>query len=248
MAGEYGVVSRWGWLAYDQPTNNGNNAIFITSWPDQSKIIQATSDPSNDLYPSWSPNGDAIIYENYYGKIYSLEIRCLILGQACNPKPSSIAYGSLPVWSSNGKYIAYQGSREFNNDAGKIFVMQVSGGENALRIISPEGEICYHPSWSPDSTRLTIECKKGIYVVKSDGTDLKLMYYGDMAKWSPDGRLIAFRSGILVDKNLGKTVGMTGFDAELTSNALFTMRPDGTELKRITIENYQVVEQFFWQP
>jgi Tol biopolymer transport system component len=237
-----------GWLAFDKPTQNGNNVIFITNWPDQSKLIQVTSDSSNNLYPSWSPGSDAIIYENYYGKIYGVEIRCLLLDQVCNPKPFFIAYGSLPVWSSDGKYIAYQGSRDHINDAGKIFLMRLLDGENTRRIISPEGENCYHPGWSPDGSRLTIECKKGIYVVKSDGTDMNLMVYGDMAKWSPDGKLIAFRGGESLDPNLGKTVGLSGFDAELSSNALFTIRPDGTEMKRITSENYQVVEQFFWEP
>ena len=43
-----------GWLAFDKPTQNGNNVIFITNWPDQSKLIQVTSDSSNNLYPSWS--------------------------------------------------------------------------------------------------------------------------------------------------------------------------------------------------
>jgi len=236
------------WLAFDKPTQIGNNVIFITNWPDQSKLIQATSNSSNDLYPSWSPDGETIIYENYYGKIYSVEIRCTLAGQECNPKPSFIAYGSLPVWSPNGKYIAYQGSRELNNDAGKIFVISEPGVKNAFRIISPDGENCYHPSWSPDSTRLTVECTRGIYIVKSDGTDMNLIVYGDMAKWSPDGKLIAFRGGESLDTNLGKTVGLSGFDAELSSDALFTIKPDGTEMKRITIENHQVVEQFFWEP
>ena len=93
---------------------------------------------------------------------------------------------------------------------------------------------------------MTIECTRGIYFVRPDGTGLKLLVTGDMAKWSPDGTLIAFRGGDSLDSNLGKPVGLTGFDAELISCALFTIRPDGTELRRITLDNYQVVQQFFW--
>jgi len=240
------------WLAFDESTPSGNKDIYITDWPAQSKLIRVTNALGDDLYPSWSPDGNRITYENYYDKyIYILDLSCFLLNRVCDPHPSVVTKGSNPVWSPDGKYIAYEGYSELCDtcNRGKIFVIDLEMGESSRQMINPEGINCNWPRWAPYGTRLTINCARGIYIVNSDGTGLEqLITAGDMTEWSPDGKLIAFRGDKSLDSNLGKPVGMTGMDAELTSNALFTIRPDGTELRRMTLNNYQNVQIFFWIP
>ena len=85
------------------------------------------------------------------------------------------------------------------------------------------------PAWSPDGTRIAFQGDRGgglsdIYVINLDGTGLRQLTFDPLPgvtaevhpAWSPDGSRIAFAS------NVGGH-----YD-------LYTIRPDGTDLKRIT--------------
>jgi Tol biopolymer transport system component len=237
------------WLAFTKVIQRAGNYLFdiyITSWPDQNKQIQVTAQPSSgDSYPSWSPDGNMITYAKNK-KIYALDVSCLLLGQACDPKPSFIADGENPVWSPAGNQIVYQYST--NSDFKSIILIINLDEDKKTFQISPEGETCYRPQWAPDGTRVTFDCPdKGIYVVNSNGAGLKLLANGDYAKWSPDGKLIAFRGWEALDPMLGHAVGIGGMDStSMTSMALFTINPAGTSLKRITSNNYQGDIDFVW--
>lgn len=93
--------------------------------------------------------------------------------------------------------------------------------------IRPDGQSRQHlvhhghyPSWSPDGQYLTYENHGDIFVLGSAGdypvqlTDNTI--YAERAHWSPDGKWIAFE-----------------VQAE-TSREIYRIRPDGTDLKRLT--------------
>jgi len=235
------------WLAfstaYENAVAGGNSDIFISSWPDQKQIIQITTDATNDIHPSWSPDGVQLVYES--NGIFTVKVDCFMLSQKCNTSPIFITNGSEPVWSPDGKYIAYNGWPDLVNK-GKILVVKLQYPDVFLQI-SPNDEYCHRPQWSPDGTRLIFDCNKGLYVVNSDGSNLKLIADGADAKWSPDGRLIAFIGGKSLESHLGQSVGLGTFDSPAQlSTALFTIQPDGNYLRRITSDNYQSIAQFFW--
>lgn len=53
------------------------------------------------------------------------------------------------------------------------------------------------PQWSPDGRRLLFTSFRGIYVVNSDGTHLRLVApHGRQGSWSPDGRRIVYRGSL----------------------------------------------------
>lgn len=81
----------------------------------------------------------------------------------------------------------------------------------------------------------------GIFVVNADGTgERAILAEGGFVHepaWSPDGGLIAF-------------VG-SGFDGLADGRALYVMRPDGSEITRLTtdaLDEYGVAGDIAWQP
>ena len=106
------------------------------------------------------------------------------------------------------------------------------------------------PSWSPDGKHLIFSRDRiGIpnqprtildtatFVVDDDGGNFRQLVPTELfarhARWSPDGSLIVFTSGIetlTADPN----TGVVDFWHQL--NDLYTVRPDGTDLRRLTTD------------
>src|SRR6266699_1104594 len=72
-------------------------------------------------YPAISPDGQTILFE-YKGDIYSVPSG----GGTATPLTLSESYEFAPVWSHDGKSIAFASDRYGNFD---VFVMPASGGE-----------------------------------------------------------------------------------------------------------------------
>lgn len=72
-------------------------------------------------YPAISPDGGTILFE-YKGDIYSVSSK----GGTAVPLTISEAYEYAPVWSHDGKSVAFASDRYGNFD---VFVMPSSGGE-----------------------------------------------------------------------------------------------------------------------
>jgi Tol biopolymer transport system component len=101
-----------------------------------------------------------------------------------------------PVWSPDGRTIAFPSARRGNQD---IYVLNAGGrGERRMtRHRSDDGE----PAWSPDGRQIAFVSDRGtrglfeLYVVNVGGGERRLTPSGTGAAfpaWSPDGRRIAF--------------------------------------------------------
>ncbi len=152
------------------------------------------------------------------------------------------AYSFGPVWSPDGKKIAFVG--EFECGHPKLYVMnadgtritKVYGGEPSPNTIT----------WSPDGKKLAFDhgcvyfpedpvCPIDIYTVNIDGTDVTRLTANTAGAddispaWSPDGSRIAFtaiRSG----------------DAP----SIYVMNPDGSNRVRLTTSGYDYIPA--WSP
>ena len=84
-------------------------------------------------YPAISPDGQSILF-NYKGDIYTVPST----GGDARPLTISETYEFSPVWSHDGKQIAFASDRYGNYD---IFVMPAVGGEAKRLTFHSNGEI-----------------------------------------------------------------------------------------------------------
>jgi Tol biopolymer transport system component len=139
-------------------------------------------------------------------------------------RPSSglpLFFEEAPAWSRDGKHIAFSSNR---SGTSAIYVMRADG--TGTHRLTRGGSGAYAPSWAPNGRRLVFYRGTGrgvahLYVINADGSNARPLTRDASARdydpaWSPDGTRIAFarnRPG---------------------SGAIYTVRPDGTGLRRLT--------------
>ena len=158
---------------------------------------------------------------------------------------STVAHDScvdraFPAWSPDGKRIAF-GQGQLENGKIKfaeIFLMNANGtgvGQvTRVTAASPFAVDVLRPAWSPNGKQLVFEVehlaaadppnRHALFIVNTDGTELRQLTdwgfnAGDDPDWSPDGRLILFRT-------IGRPKRLHG--------NLYTIHPDGSALMQLT--------------
>ncbi len=106
-----------------------------------------------------------------------------------------------PVWSPDGKRIAFASSREGRKDSGgwplnDIYIMDPDGSNVVRRTV---GLGLSSVAWSPDGRKLAVSTEglyySDIYVINTEDNGagpLRLAENARSPSWSPDGRKIAF--------------------------------------------------------
>ena len=141
---------------------------------------------------------------------------------------NQLAEDSSPISSPDGKKIVFTSNRDGNTN---IYLMNVDGS-NVVRLTNVQAEE-QAPIWSPDGTRILFESNRDgnyeVYVMNSDGSGQTRLTFnptvdGGPARFSPDGKMIAFARSAAVD-------GPDYYNFDI-----YTMNADGSNVKQLTTD------------
>jgi serine/threonine protein kinase len=182
---------------------------------------QLTNGNSDNVRPSFSPDGTQIVFQSNRGGgragLYVMNADGTNL-RALNRTDGNPIEADSPTWSPDGSKIAFQANRDGGE---QIHVYTVASGE-MVQLTRSSNNVS--PSWSPDSTRIAFQSDRTggqqIFVMDVDGRNPAQLTIGQtnslFPSWSPDGRTIAYSS------------------FEGNTYKLYTMSASGQDVKKLT--------------
>jgi len=210
------------WVAFVSSRDNGQE-VYMTE-VSSGRLRNLTQNRTADFRPAWSPGGGQIAFvsrrvDNY--EIFLLDSPCLQEPITCTANPRMIYNLSrsprtdeTPVWSPDGKWLAFVSQRHDNNDVYVIDANCIHADKGCLGAainMTRHGGGDSSPVWSPDGDWLLFASGRNrdteIYAVKTrcllTGERCDFQAHNitrDSASdynpaWSADGALIAFISG-----------------------------------------------------
>jgi TolB protein len=189
-------------------------------------------DPNFELvlsepFPSFSPDGAHLVYSEYGGPgTNTSDTRIQIMNPDGSAERTLFHRDGLSafdaVWSPSGDVLAFCVGRYFRQPgypASQIALINPDG--SGFRTVADDGMNNGFPSWSPDGKKIVY--KRGKQLVILSLADKKLTtltdgsHYDNFPQWSPKGDVIMFTS-----------------DREGERFRLYTIRPDGSDVRRIS--------------
>jgi hypothetical protein len=144
-----GKNGRIAYASYDAPFPKGDSEIYTIN-PDGSGKTQLTNNNTDDLDPSYSPDGKKIVYAGQDGPKGDLEIYTI---NARGGDKFQLTHNDVdeewPTYSPSSKRIAYTPIE------GADGIYSVKAGGGGKRLVARNGGV---PSYSPDGKRIAYEC------------------------------------------------------------------------------------------
>ena len=156
-----------------------------------------------------------------------------------------------PVWSPDGKKIAFAGSDNLEERKSDIYVMNADGTGKTSLTSSPMGTLALGPAWSPDGKRLaysTLTFGDGqgdmkLHLMDADGANSSELGEGAQPSWSPDGkRLVAME--LAERPSLFILDLATGARTDVTPNGgvMGVFSPDGKQIAYVGLHGDRATE------
>ena len=188
---------------------------------------------------SWAPSGDRLAAALVVcdGDECRTDIHVMDLGPSGAQDVVNITPDLFPdrnpAWSPGGDRIAFDTSRDGNND---VFTMDVDGGNRERLTTHPASD--GDPNWAPSGDALAFTSGRdgtdAIYTMDADGTAQTRRTGGRSRQpaWSPDGTRIAF----------------SGIRGEGWASALYIVTADGASEAQLTNASDRYDYEPDWQP
>ena len=233
--------------------NDGGTGHFQlwTVRPDGSGLRKVTSLPAGQdaYFPDWSPEGTRIAFTvstSAGSQIWTIRPD----GTALHQVTHDAAWSSdSPRWSPDGKRLLVARSKPGGACDIQVTTFAIchlwvmnADGSNAKQLTSNPRFSDFDPEWSPDGSHIAFDSERGgrfstLWVMNANGGSPHAISPPNLQvgwpSWAPDGRHIA---------------AFTNLDTPAPS-ALVVLRPDGSDLRRITGPPNGVVDIFpSWSP
>jgi tol-pal system beta propeller repeat protein TolB len=177
-------------------SDRGAQSDLWTMRPDGSNQVRLTNDKTEDVFPTWSPNGKQIAWTR--GGALAPDAELWIMN-ADGTGQRQITHNSFAdgaaSFSPDGTQLAFRSLRNGNLD---IYKINVDGtGEQRLTDDPAADRI---PDWSPDGTKIAFSSERSgacaIYTMDPDGNNVQKLTPDSMqasvAAWSPDSSKLVF--------------------------------------------------------
>jgi len=191
----------WSWdgklIAFDGlPNSDVLRDVYLVTVNSKPEQWQFTTQPGFDCYPSFSPDGEHIVYMKERDGNRNLFIADME-GNDVLQLTDAPEHDYEPNWSPDGEHIAFTSRRDGNSE---IYVMDADG-RNVKRL-TESPSLDWRPVYSPDSQWIVFESWRSgtsdIYLMRADGSDLQQLTDNPAEDgnptWSPDGKYLVFHS------------------------------------------------------
>lgn len=159
---------------YDCIGKETNSEIYIMN-TDGSDPINLTNHPSNDRNPSWSPNGEKLLFSSDRSGNYELYVLDIASGELTQITESS-SNATQGDWSINDEVVFVS-----DEDGDKEIIIMKLDGSNRKQLTNNTAQDVL-PAWSPDGLKIAFSSyrrgnmdKGDIYMVNGDGTGEELL-------------------------------------------------------------------------
>ena len=182
-------------------TRSGSKEVHVMS-ADGAGLRSATNNRSINSFPSWSPNGQEIVYTSYRHRNRP-RLFMLTRGRRSPGRILRNLDSGAPlyrgVFAPTGSRLALVMSLD-----GAAEILTVESNGQKLRRLTRNRVIDVSPTWSPDGKRIAFVSDRAgspqIYVMDRDGSDVRRLTftgsYNTAPAWSPDGHWIAYETRV----------------------------------------------------